>query len=166
MSKRGAHVIHSTGDKGTGDGKGGTLRKKRKINNEEGHFGKDGAQQWGSHVAPNPMGRLTESVVLHFSLIAHTDSKECVPGDDDWIGIVEGAIRVRPSGQVMRKGSLKKFMAFLKKARMGGLDLVFEGQLPMMKVLREEGLNSDEVDYLWKVALESIFLGAASSSRA
>ena len=105
-------------------------------------------------------------VILHFSLIAHTDSKECVPGDDDWIGIVEGAIRVRPSGQVMRKGSLKKFMAFLKKARMGGLDLVFEGQLPMMKVLREEGLNSDEVDYLWKVALESIFLGAASSSRA
>ena len=166
MSKRGAHVIHSTGDKGTGDGKGDTLRKKRKINNEEGHFGKDGAQQWGSHVAPNPMGRLTESVVLHFSLIAHTDSKECVPGDDDWIGIVEGAIRVRPSGQVMRKGSLKKFMAYLKKARMGGLDLVFEGQLPMMKVLREEGLNSDEVDYLWKVALESIFLGAASSSRA
>ena len=45
MSKRGAHVIHSTGDKGTGDGKGGTLRKARKINNEEGHFGKGGAPQ-------------------------------------------------------------------------------------------------------------------------
>ena len=158
-------IIHSAPEAGTGDGKGGTLRTARKTISEEGLFGKQGAQQYGVHVAQNEMGPLKASVILQLALVVPTKSSECKSGDDDWMKIVERALRKRKSGKVMRIGSLKIFFDYLDEARMGGLDLVFEGELDVKSVLRDEGLNADEVDFLWRIALGPIFLGAASTSR-
>ena len=158
-------IIHSAPEAGTGDGKGGTLRTARKTIDEEALFGKQGAQQYGVHVAQNEMGPLKASVILQLALVVPTKSSECKPGDDDWMKIVERALRKRKSGKVMRIGSLKIFFDYLDEARMDGLSVVFEGELDMKSVLRDEGLNADEVDYLWRIALGPIFLGAASTSR-
>ncbi len=163
------HVLHTVDEGGGGDARGGVLRQNRKQTGIEGVFGSvEQAESFGQHVCTNPMGPLLESVILLLTLRVFIKEEECaVAGKKAWIKIVETALKMRPSGSCLRLGSLEKLFTWIEGARMGGLDLVTEGKAKMMDYLRETvGLTADEVDYLWKIALESIFLGAASSSRA
>ena len=162
------HVLHTVDEGGGGDARGGVLRRNRKQTGIEGVFGSvEEAQSFGQHACTNPMGPLLESVILIFTLRVFTKEEECaVAGKKAWIKIVERALKMRPSGNCLRKGSLEKLFTWMEGARMGGLDLVTEGKAEMMDYLRETvGLTADEVAYLWKMVFNTIFMCAASSAR-
>lgn len=167
MSKKRAHVIHPVTESGSGESRGGTLRKRRKVLDAEGLFGSlEGAEEFGHVVCTNPMGSLKASVIMIIALRVSTTESECTVGSDPWIKICTEAFRVRPGGKKLRVATLGNLFRWLDKARMMGTDLVAEGKVPMMECMREDvGCNKDEVDYLWKLVFQSIFMCAASASR-